>query len=1004
MAGILERFRIMFSQCDCQHHTVRQNLKLTASYVSGIFKGLLLLPLILPAYVLGVTLMNIIAFPLWLDHGYATIYYTRLFGRNLKWPIGVLYPILLLLYFMISIVLSIPFALIFALVYPGYSTAEVKMQTAWRYAYFWAGWIDTLNITRTNLMQYWYTVSLGARDALRMVRRRAWNYQYEFHPWNMLLAFIMYPILSIGTGLGLILILTLKFPFILIRSYINHFRGTGLWFRGPVLTIAWILLVPLIPAIASLSLPIALFYSFYQGFFASKMIITERGKLGPAGLHLYAIILRGHRESTRYMLGQDVPFLNLPASNPVSPVWLVLGFIPSICSLLVVPIIMGVIVLVSVIPVYVAAWSKLIRGMSSSTGSKPHILPFLILGVPLVIPFVPVALFGVYLAAILDGFTAFLVAHSKRSFLPGFQYIFAVNYIWEYKINKFAFAMDRYQQVHWASVLPQSWAFYAQRYMDPAEWDGGSGIPMSIVGKPARYIPPGLRRPKYLEDGTVVDMTVAAYDVPGVGITQIDTEGGLSIPLPPGLRSTPYAHHNKADRYSVSILPFAYKIAIQEATNAAAVVLAATRSSTKIVIPIPASLSSLPKDDAEAIVTMAAGMTAHNAESTGAESPHAPIPSYLGLSGDTGSMTPNGAIDHSAQVAAIVEEAPEPCCLCFSGINDGYEDDDESSPHHKDTKASTSSSFSINEVNFTAESIKRKAEISAKKKAVALEKKGEEERKRIEAQQASSTTSTGQAKDATNTAASSTGITASSTSSTSTGTTTTAVESSQSATAPTETSSSTITKTDTIANNPAEGISTSPTVVDVAEPIESTTAVPSTTNENISETLQASQALQKAAETLAAASTAVAAAKSVRATILNPSSSTTNTSIPESTTTTAATVPVPTSTAPPTVPTTASTTTNTKPQHKDEQNHVIAINAADDSEDEDDDDDDDDEEVFVLQPIVNNSLPDVWVEIPGPDGEPYYVNYARNQSSWRVPPGWTGGAVKPADIQGLTKQ
>ena len=43
-------------------------------YRSGIFKGLLLLPLILPAYVLGVTLMNIIAFPLWLDHGYATIY------------------------------------------------------------------------------------------------------------------------------------------------------------------------------------------------------------------------------------------------------------------------------------------------------------------------------------------------------------------------------------------------------------------------------------------------------------------------------------------------------------------------------------------------------------------------------------------------------------------------------------------------------------------------------------------------------------------------------------------------------------------------------------------------------------------------------------------------------------------------------------------------------------------------------------------------------------------
>jgi hypothetical protein len=41
---------------------------------SGVLKGLLLLPIILPAYVVGVLLINVAALPLWLDHGYATLY------------------------------------------------------------------------------------------------------------------------------------------------------------------------------------------------------------------------------------------------------------------------------------------------------------------------------------------------------------------------------------------------------------------------------------------------------------------------------------------------------------------------------------------------------------------------------------------------------------------------------------------------------------------------------------------------------------------------------------------------------------------------------------------------------------------------------------------------------------------------------------------------------------------------------------------------------------------
>jgi hypothetical protein len=48
---------------------------------------------------------------------------------------------------------------------------------------------------------------------------------------------------------------------------------------------------------------------------------------------------------------------------------------------------------------------------------------------------------------------------------------------------------------------------------------------------------------------------------------------------------------------------------------------------------------------------------------------------------------------------------------------------------------------------------------------------------------------------------------------------------------------------------------------------------------------------------------------------------------------------------------------------------------------------DDDDDVFVLEPVVRPDLPDEWVAVTR-DGETYYVNYARNQSNWSVPPGY----------------
>jgi hypothetical protein len=224
---------------------------------------------------------------------------TRLFGPNLKFPVGLLYPVLLLLYFALSVAVAPLFALVFALVYPGYVTAEMKMQTAWRYAYFWAGWTDTLRAVAQNLQQYWFTCTLGARDKLRAIRRKAWPYRYEVHPLNVLLAAITLPVGGAVLGALSVAILAVKLPFILFRAYSNHVRGVSLWCRGPLLTLAWVLAIPAIPVGAALLLPAALAYAFYESYHASLMVMEHRGNMLPPIHHLGQKAWRVHRESTR---------------------------------------------------------------------------------------------------------------------------------------------------------------------------------------------------------------------------------------------------------------------------------------------------------------------------------------------------------------------------------------------------------------------------------------------------------------------------------------------------------------------------------------------------------------------------------------------------------------------------------------------------------------------------------------------------------------------------------
>ena len=59
---------------DVSHHATRSACTEAWSYLTGALKGLVMLPLLLPLYVFGTLLVNVLALPLWIAHGFTTLY------------------------------------------------------------------------------------------------------------------------------------------------------------------------------------------------------------------------------------------------------------------------------------------------------------------------------------------------------------------------------------------------------------------------------------------------------------------------------------------------------------------------------------------------------------------------------------------------------------------------------------------------------------------------------------------------------------------------------------------------------------------------------------------------------------------------------------------------------------------------------------------------------------------------------------------------------------------
>jgi hypothetical protein len=497
------------------------------------------------------------------DHFYST----RKVGPNMKLVIMPFAIPFVFIAAVFGIALSPLYALCFALFYPGIVTVDIKRQSAWRRTWLWAGWQETFFTTQENLVTYFYVCTKGVPDELRKLRRRTYTKRQEIYPLDWFVAIVFFFLLGgVLSAVSMAIIVAIKLPLIAFRAFANHFRTTNDWFRSPALIFAWFLgLVFIIPLGIALAVPLAIFWGLYKGGLSASMIMTRHMDVvaskasrkidiaqaeSLSGSFSYYVdapldslltaVKNIHIESTRYILRQDVPFLVLESKVPISIPWLVLGLIASIIGVICVIPVMLTVILMSIVPVLMSMWGKLIQFMSTSNGQKSYTFPFAFLGLALALPAAPISLVFCFIRAILDALSAFLVVHSKRSLVQGIQYALGVNYIWEYHINKFAFAMHNGDQVHWASVLPYAFGIWAMPYMDSAEWDQGGPIyPIGIVVRQPRFLPPGLRRPKLSQDGRVLDMTSAAYKIPGgtasmpdPSITQIAVDGSLRMPVP----------------------------------------------------------------------------------------------------------------------------------------------------------------------------------------------------------------------------------------------------------------------------------------------------------------------------------------------------------------------------------------------------------------------------------------------------------------------------------------
>ena len=142
------------------------------------------------------------------------------------------------------------------------------------------------------MQAYWGFCTQWVVGQLRHVRTARFPPEHEpwdLHPWNWLIALLLYCVGWVVTSVFLLLIVALKVLPILLRAVSNHVYVYSVWAPLPwkrgfkwYMGLGYFLAFPFFPVAAALLFPAMIVYGAFISAQAAVDVATYRGRIGPA--------------------------------------------------------------------------------------------------------------------------------------------------------------------------------------------------------------------------------------------------------------------------------------------------------------------------------------------------------------------------------------------------------------------------------------------------------------------------------------------------------------------------------------------------------------------------------------------------------------------------------------------------------------------------------------------------------------------------------------------------
>jgi len=220
---------------------------------------------------------------------------------------------------------------------------------------------------------YWGFCTGYVINAARHVRTARFAHDHEpwdLHPLNWLIALCTYALGWVVTSVLLLLIVAVKLLPMLLRAYSNHLYVFKVWSPLPCskgfkwyMGLGYFLAFGFFPVAGALLFPAMIVYAAYLAALAALDVVMYRGRVAPGLGRLREGIKVVQRETSRYIMRQDVPFLVLPSHNPISFPWLLAGLVPWLFALVLVPPLVTIAAALALLPSMVRARARSLGGV-----------------------------------------------------------------------------------------------------------------------------------------------------------------------------------------------------------------------------------------------------------------------------------------------------------------------------------------------------------------------------------------------------------------------------------------------------------------------------------------------------------------------------------------------------------------------------------------------------------------------------------------------------------------